>query len=125
MDTTSSPDWSKVPDSQIPTRLVDLPRNRQRRSKQFIPPVPLDWFDLACRLPGKALAVGLILWRQSRLEKSKTVVLTQTALNRYGVTRWQKYPALRALEGAGLISIRHRGRRNPAITLLYQEAITG
>jgi hypothetical protein len=97
----------------------------RRKKRQFIPPVPIEWFDRACVLPGKALAVGLILRRLTKLKKTDTVVLTQAALDQHGISRWEKYAALQALEKAGLISVRHRAFRNPEITLLDSQVGSG
>ena len=110
-------DWSKVPDSLVPTRRVESQRDRRRRT-HFIPSVPLGWFDRACVLPGKALAVGLILWRLATMRHTDTVTLTQAALKQHGLGRWVKYDALRSLECAGLISVRRLTRKNPEVTLL-------
>ena len=110
-------DWSKVPDSLVPTRRVESQRDRRRRT-HFIPPVPLGWFDRACVLPGKALAVGLILWRLATMRHTDTVTLTQAALKQHGLGRWVKYDALRSLERAGLVSVRRRDRKSPEVTLL-------
>jgi hypothetical protein len=76
-------------------------------------------------LPGKALAVGLILWRLSRMRGSKTVKLTQAALKQHGLARWAKYGGLRALEAAGLVSVCRRGKRRPEVTLLDKPAVAG
>src|SRR5262245_42706803 len=108
-------DPAKVPDSQIPARKLVSNTIRQRTAKRFIPPVPLDWFNRACVLPGKALAVGLLLWRLARLKRTWTVVLTQAGLSQSGLSRWTKYPALRALESAGLILVRRRKKKNPEV----------
>ena len=54
------PDWSQVPDSQIPTRRVELPTTGQKAGR-FIPPMPLAWFTSACALAGKAQARVTIL----------------------------------------------------------------
>ena len=109
--------WSKVPDSLIPSRRVESARDR-KKATHFIPPVPLGWFDRACVLPGKALAVGLILWRLATMRHTDTVTLTQAALKQHGLGRWVKYDALRSLECAGLISVRRLTRKNPEVTLL-------
>src|SRR5262245_27298921 len=53
----ATPEWTGVPDSQVPSRKVDLSLVRRRQARRFIPPIPLYWFNRACRLPGKALAV--------------------------------------------------------------------
>jgi hypothetical protein len=113
-------DWSEVPDSQIPTRKVESPRDR-RRCNLFIPAIPLKWFDRACCLPGKALAVGLILWRLVKMRKSDTVPLTTTTLKQHGLGRWAKYKALESLENAGLVSVRRRIKKNPEVTLIHPD----
>jgi hypothetical protein len=117
-------DWSQVPDSQVPARKVKGTVEK-RRKRRFIPPVPMEWFDRACVLPGKALAVSLILWRLSKVRKTPTVVLTNAALKQHGLNRWEKYDALAALEGAGLISVRRRGTRNPEVTILDRPGGSG
>jgi hypothetical protein len=115
-------DWSRVRDAEIPARKVELPTRRRRKTGQYIPPVPLAWFDRACVLPGKALAVGLVLWRLARLKKTNSVLLTNAALKRHGLVRWAKYPALQALERAGLVAVRRRPKRSPEIVLLTPSA---
>ena len=115
-------DPAQIPDLDIPQRRVELRVVRRRKKRQFIPPVPIEWFNQACVLPGKALAVGLILRRLAKLKKTNTVVLTQAALDLHGISRWEKYDALKALEKAGLISVRHQASRNPEITLLDSQA---
>jgi hypothetical protein len=108
-----------VPDEQVPTKKVELGTVRRRKEKRYIPAVPLTWFDRACVLPGKALAVALVLWRLAKVQKTDTVVLTQAALQQHGLGRWAKYEALRALEAAGLISVRRHAKKNPEVTILY------
>jgi hypothetical protein len=97
---------------------VELRSVTRRRQRRFIPPVPLEWFDRACVLPGKALAVGLVLWRLARVRRSNTVRLTQAAVAQHGLSRWEKYAALRALESAGLVAVQQRGRRSPLVTVV-------
>jgi hypothetical protein len=78
----------------------------------------MPWFDRACVLPGKALAVGMVLWYLARRSRSSTVVLTQAALTQHGISRWEKYAALNALESTGLVTVRRRGKKNPEVTVL-------
>jgi hypothetical protein len=118
-------DWSQVPDSQIPARKVELTTTARRKAAKFIPPMPLDWYQRACRLRGKAPVVATVLWYLSRLKKSKTIVLSQTRLNEFGITRQAKYRALRALESAGLVKVHPRGRKSSEVTLLSLPASYG
>jgi hypothetical protein len=102
----------------VAERKVELPGARARRSRQFIPPVPMEWFRRACRLPGKALVVALAAWYRSKRQGSPTVVLTQAGLSELGVSRQAKYRALRRLEEAGLLTVRRRGHKSPEVTVI-------
>jgi hypothetical protein len=113
-------DWSHVPDSQIPTRKVELPSARRRKGGRFIPPIPLGWFQRACQLHGKAPVLACVLWYLYRLKKSKTFGLAQARLNGFGISRHSKYRALEALETAGLISVERRPKKSPVVTILDQ-----
>jgi hypothetical protein len=81
-------------------------------------PIPWDWVVQAAMLPGKALVVGLCLWRISGATKSKTVVLANRELEPFAIGRSTKARALAALEGAGLIRTERRPGRWSEIILL-------
>jgi DNA-binding transcriptional ArsR family regulator len=81
-------------------------------------PIPWDWVVQASMLPGKALVVGLCLWRISGATKSKTVVLANSELEPFGVGRSAKTRALAALKDAGLIRTERCPGRWSQITLL-------
>ena len=74
-------------------------------------PIPWHWIIRASKLPGKALIVGLCLWRLKGATKKNAIPLSNVELEPFGVDRAAQSRALAALEQAGLISIeRHRGR---------------
>src|SRR5262249_35768746 len=106
------------PDTVIPEQKVEPVYLRGRKAKRYNPSLPISQFDRAAVLPGKSLAVYLLLWRQTRVEKRWAVTLTSTSLQTHGISRHQKETALRHLERAGLIAIKRRGRRNPEVALL-------
>src|SRR5262245_31792373 len=106
------------PDAAIPEQKIEPAYLRGRKEKRYIPPLPISQFDRACVLPGKSLAVYLLLWRQTRIEKRREVKLTSTSLRGHGISRHQKETALSHLERAGLIVVKRCGRRNPEVTLL-------
>ncbi len=81
-------------------------------------PVPWDWLVRAAQLPGKALVVGLCLWRLSGAKGKDTVMLANAELKPFGVDRAAKSRALAALEKAGLIAVQHHPGRFPVVTLL-------
>jgi hypothetical protein len=105
----------------IPERKVELACSGERRSRAFIPPMPLGWFQKACALPGKAAALGAVLWYLYRRNGSKPFRLTNASLERFVITRQAKYRALKALEAAGLISVSYRGKRSPEVTILTHQ----
>jgi hypothetical protein len=80
-------------------------------------PVPWPWIAAAAALPGKALIVGLCLWRLAGATNNRTVVLGNRDLAPFGIDRAAKSRALAALEGAGLITVARRASRFPVVTL--------
>ena len=91
-------------------------------SKFLKGPVPWDWIAEASNLPGKALHVGLALWRLSGVLKSPTVRLGNSEVQALGVNRSAKSRALLALKSAGLIRISQKIGRLPEVTLLDANA---
>ena len=84
----------------------------------YIPPLPTDLLARLVALPGKALAVYLVLHQLSTIKGRKTVALTAARLDKIGVNRWANYRSLDALERAGLIHVERRSGKNPVVTLL-------
>ena len=80
-------------------------------------PVPWPWIVAATALPGKALIVGLCLWRLAGATSNRTVVLGNRDLAPFGIVRAAKSRALAALEGAGLITVARQARHFPVVTL--------
>jgi hypothetical protein len=67
-------------------------------------PVPWPWLEVAARLPGKALALSLCLWREAGYRRSRTVKLSLARAG-LGVRGTTARRALRALETAGLVTV--------------------
>jgi DNA-binding MarR family transcriptional regulator len=81
-------------------------------------PIPADWLKAAGQLPGKALHVGLVAWYVAGLRsKRDDLPVSSERAAQFGVTRQSKYRALRALERAGLVSVKRNGNRAPAVTI--------
>ena len=81
-------------------------------------PIPWEWIEAAATLPGKALEVGLCLWRLSGAMKSNTVRLGNREVERLGVNRFAKSRALAHLKRAGLIEVVSRPGRLPMVTII-------
>lgn len=85
-------------------------------------PIPMDWLHDASRLGVSALWVGCVLWHLSGVKKSVTFLVSNLHLHRWGVDRFAKSRALKALSNAGLITIENRGKRSPKVTIVVPEA---
>src|SRR5687767_2498594 len=68
--------------AMLETGAKDLSRSASRFLKG---PVPWLWIVLAERLPGKALIVGLCLWRLTGATKCQTVTLGNADLGLFGI----------------------------------------
>jgi DNA-binding transcriptional ArsR family regulator len=97
---------------------VELPSLRTRRERHFLPALPEPLFARLAVLPGKALAIYLVLLQRSRMEGENPVALTSACLARFGINRQDKRRALFLMENAGLVRVERRGRRNPLVRLL-------
>jgi hypothetical protein len=91
---------------------------RHRPGEPFLKgPVPWHWLEAAAGLPGKALAVGLWLWREAGCKRNRTVKVCQGAMGLH-VSRYAARRALRFLESAGLVKINRRPGCGLEVTLL-------
>jgi DNA-binding transcriptional ArsR family regulator len=104
-------------------KLIELPTIAARRDRQYLPTIPERLFCALVPLPGKALAVYMVLRLRSRLSGRRSVSLTSTLLARFGIDKNQKARALACLEEAGLIVIRRQNGKNPVVTLLAEETL--
>jgi hypothetical protein len=98
------------------------PRKRLPRHKKGEPfiwgPLPFAWFTAASNQPGRALAVGLLLWWQAGIKKSSTVLWRPSAAESWGLNYQAAYRGLAALEAAGLVSVERHPGRCPIVTIL-------
>ena len=80
-------------------------------------PVPWPWLDVAGRLRGRALHVGLCLWREAGRRNSRTVRLCLGTFG-LGLTRWAARRGLSALELARLVRVERMPGRCLTVELL-------
>jgi DNA-binding transcriptional ArsR family regulator len=91
-------------------------------AKQFLKgPVPWAWIVRASQLPGKALVIGLCLWRLKGTTGKSSIPLSNSELRPFGIDRAAKSRGLAALEKAGLITVNRKQGRWPIVTLLAHE----
>lgn len=90
----------------------------ERQQARFLAgPIPIAWLSTACRLPGKALHVGLAIWYRKRVFKKPEVPVTPHLLETFGVDRRTGYRALANLEAADLVKVDRRRGRSPRVTI--------
>ena len=95
-------------------RLVEVPK-----SKLFLRgPIPLDWLEVAAKLPGKSLNIAIALWWLHGLNKSSPLKLTKKSLEIMNVKRDAQRTALIHLENAGLISVVRKLGQRPIVCIL-------
>ena len=80
-------------------------------------PIPLDWLEIASRLPGRSLHVGIALWFLGGMHKSRVIPLSNHTSRRFGLDRNSKYRGLDWLEQAELISVERKLGRAPIVTI--------
>lgn len=115
------PDRLRLPDnnSSMWPQVSGSRRPRRKSGDLFLKgPIPWSWLQRAADLPGRALAVGLVIWHLHGLRKSRTVRVTQSQTRSLGLSPRVARRGLATLETAGLVSVnRHRGR-GPDVTVL-------
>jgi len=96
---------------------VELPSRTAQLNRWF---VRLPWreFLVAAPLPGKALAVYMIAWREGMMHATALVKLTSASLRPCAITRSEKVQALACLEEAELITVLRQRGKNPYVTVL-------
>jgi hypothetical protein len=92
---------------------------RHRPGQAFLKgPIPWPWLRQALTLPGKALHVAVLLWKEAGCCRSRTVRFRLAGAAELGMHPDTAKRGLRALATAGLVSIRHHHGRALEVTLL-------
>jgi DNA-binding transcriptional ArsR family regulator len=103
--------------NRLPGQGVDVTLPGGGSGAFLLGPLPWGWLDRAARLPGQALAVGLILWFRHGLTGAKALRLCLERVG-FAVSEQAGRRAVRALEGAGLVSVVRRPGRGLDVTIL-------
>ena len=81
-------------------------------------PIPIAWLNIAAKLPGKALHVGIAIWWLAGMSITTSFKLTRKALNQLGVSRDAASDALRRLEVNGLILVKRLPGQRSTVEIL-------
>jgi hypothetical protein len=101
-----------------PTAMKKRPPGSRRPDRFLKGPVPWPWLTRAMALPGKALAVGLMLWLQSGITRRRTVLFCLARAAAEGIPTTTARRGMRRLEAAGLVMVQQRPGRGLEVTLL-------
>jgi hypothetical protein len=94
------------------------PSRRQAKAVRFLKgPVPWPWLQQAMALPGKALALGLMVWFKCGLAGRQAVRFSLTWTAAEGIPKSTARRAIRALEQAGLVTVRPLPGRGLEVTI--------
>jgi hypothetical protein len=96
------------------------PRPRRPKSGEafLAGPIPWNWLLQAGGLPGCALHVGLVHWRESKMKRTRTVSFCLSHVHDFGKLEGSARRGLRALEGAGLIVVKNNPGQCAVVTIL-------
>jgi hypothetical protein len=115
------PEALRLPGATLGTPRPQPPKRppRHQPGEAFLKgPIPWPWLTLAALLPGKALQVALLLWREAGCRKSRTVAFCLSHGRELGIGKDTARRALRRLAEAGLVSVHRLPGRGLKVTLL-------
>ena len=88
--------------------------------RRYLRTVPMSWLIPAMSLPGKSLAVGLVVWYLAGVSKKFAVTLSRVQLKKFGIRRMAGKRGLKNLEAAGLVKIDREGHKSPLVTIVIE-----
>ena len=81
-------------------------------------PIPMAWLNVAARLPGKTLNVGIAIWWLAGMSKTTAFKLTRKSLDQLGVSRDAASDGLKRLEDNGLILVKRSPGQRPIVEIV-------
>ena len=81
-------------------------------------PIPMAWLNVAARLPGKTLNVGIAIWWLAGMSKTTAFKLTGKSLDQLGVSRDAASDGLKRLEDNGLILVKRSPGQRPIVEIV-------
>ena len=118
MDLPDDIERFRLPSSMTPPiPSSDRPPRHRSRERFLKGPIPWAWLDRAGRLPGKALAIGLVIWQKAGVSGTGSVRLCQARLPDLGLNEASIRRGIYWLEREGLIEVRRRPGRGLEVSL--------
>ena len=113
-----------IDDKSIPVKRVRLDSSSGQyidtpMSVPFLKgPIPMAWLNVAARLPGKTLNVGIAIWWLAGMSKTTAFKLTGKSLDQLGVSRDAASDGLKRLEDNGLILVKRSPGQRPIVEIV-------
>ena len=113
-----------IDDKSIPVKRVRLDSSSGQyidapMSAPFLKgPIPMAWLNVAARLPGKTLNVGIAIWWLAGMSKTTAFKLTRKSLDQLGVSRDAASDGLKRLEDNGLILVKRSPGQRPIVEIV-------
>lgn len=102
-----------------PASATSLRPPRHKGKEPFLAgPIPWHWLTNAGRLPGCAMHVGIVLWRETTMKRNRTVRFCLSHLRDFGKSTDTARRGLQALEAAKLVSVQHHPGKCLEVTIL-------
>ena len=100
-----------------PNQLRTIPPRKILKRREHFVLVPFGWLERLEGASGKVYSLALHLLYRHWRAKGQPFTLSNGALKMDGISRASKWRGLAELERRGLISIEHRDRKSPVITV--------
>ena len=116
-----SPEALQLPDAglQALSRGPSKRPPRHQPGERFLKgPIPWSWLQRAGRLPGRALQVAILLWKEAGCRKCRTVPFCLARATELGTHPSAARRGLKNLTDCGLVSVRQRPGCCSEVTLL-------
>jgi hypothetical protein len=111
-------------DKSIPVKRIkyDSPSGSYIDAPMSVPflkgPIPMAWLNMAAKLPGKTLNVGIAIWWLAGMSKTSAFKITSKALDQLGVSRDAASDGLKRLEEHGLILVKRAPGQRPTVEIV-------
>ena len=111
-------------DKSIPVKRIkyDSPSGSYIDAPMSVPflkgPIPMAWLNVAAKLPGKTLNVGIAIWWLAGMSKTTAFKLTGKSLDQLGVSRDAASDGLKRLEDNGLILVKRSPGQRPIVEIV-------
>lgn len=106
-------------DLESPQKRKSSKPPRHQPGEHFLKgPIPWAWLQRAMKMPGKALHVALLVWKEAGIRGDRTIRLNLSAEEKNGISTDTARRGLEALEVGGLVSVTRRPGKALQVTLL-------